>query len=111
MLRNYGVSVHFSSFHNDYPDAFQYVTKDDAHYITSQNHPPLLTPHKTRNASVATRKRGATSENAEGVQELKKKKEEKKSRRLSAGLLADYVRKQLRLIVILIFSLILICNG
>jgi hypothetical protein len=94
IFQNHGISVHFSSFHNDYPDAFTYVTKHDAHYITSENHPPLMTPHRTRNASVAARKRTReTARGNEDEQEGKNEKEEKKTKRLSAGLVADFAVK------------------
>ena len=66
---------YISVLYNDYPEEFGYVTKHDAHYITSENHPPLMSPQKTRNASVAATKR--TWEMARGNDDNQYDKNEK----------------------------------
>ena len=41
-MRDHGVSLHFSSFHNDYASAYEYVGKEDTELCTSPNHPPSM---------------------------------------------------------------------
>ena len=52
----YGISVHFSSRHDQYFDAWFYVTKHDREYTESDNHPDFKTCVPPRTAA-ATRKR------------------------------------------------------
>ena len=41
-LADMGIHVNFQSFHTSYKDAFQYVTKEDASYVKSDNHPTMI---------------------------------------------------------------------
>ena len=46
LLNNFGVSVHFSDDHDNYYQAYRYVTKSDREFVISDGHPNLqdITP-------------------------------------------------------------------
>ena len=41
LSKQHGISVHFSSQHENYYGAWSYVTKEDTDFIQSKNHPVL----------------------------------------------------------------------
>ena len=92
--RVHGVSIHFSSFHDDYPSAYGYLTKHDSDILHSENHPPLfaVTARRTRNATVARRKRKSARDNSESG-EAGPSNAIAKKKRLTAGMVADFVVK------------------
>lgn len=59
LLQDFGISVHFSAVHINYYSVWRYVTKEDASYIESVDHPDLSNEYgpKTAMASVARRRK------------------------------------------------------
>ena len=53
----HGIDVDFHEWHDNYYQAYTYVTKFDSHYVTSPNHPVLSNPPGTTQATGAKRAR------------------------------------------------------
>ena len=52
VIMEHGIVAHFQEFPTNYYDAYSYVTKEDADYITSKNHPMLANSPQTKKASA-----------------------------------------------------------
>ena len=72
MIKEHNVVLHFSDLHNDYSDAWHYVTKEDKNCIQSLNHPEIvrMTAPRTRRAT-AQRKAGGRI-NQKGKEKVKR---------------------------------------
>lgn len=55
---NHDIRVNFSSNHNTYYSAYQYVTKEDSHPFMSESHPDLSDPPRTERAVSIVKARG-----------------------------------------------------
>lgn len=88
LIKQLDISVHFSSSHDLYYSAWEYVTKQDGMYIQSEKHPDfeICTPPRT---TAATRKRKVDQKIApkEGIRGKKKQK------RLTCINVADIITK------------------
>ena len=51
ITEKHGIVVNFQSFHTNYYDAYQYVTKEDLDYQTSEGHPMMANSPQTKFAS------------------------------------------------------------
>ena len=71
LLNNYETSVHFSNEHDNYYQAYRYVTKSDTSVFHSENHPNLQNMGAPRTAQCvrATRMRRAAANNTDEVEE------------------------------------------
>ena len=52
VIREFGAVCHFQEFHSNYYDAFSYVKKEDADFVTSAGHPILTNSPQTKHASA-----------------------------------------------------------
>lgn len=58
LMEHNGIVLHFSDGHDDYWDAYDYVTKEDDQFITSNDHPEKpVRPSQTKKAIAAHRKK------------------------------------------------------
>ena len=59
LMREEGISVHFSDRHHNYLDAYRYVTKEDTDAFCSRSHPDLkdIASPTSKRGTVANRKR------------------------------------------------------
>ena len=88
LLRDHNISVHFSAQHADYYSAWRYVTKEDQHYIYSDDHPDLRNgPPRTSRASAARRNDNNGNEDNNGEEPPRKRV------RLTALQVSDIIRR------------------
>ena len=59
LLKNNGISVHFSAVHNDYYSAWKYATKEDKDALESDDHPDLTNTTKYPRTTEASKKRSS----------------------------------------------------
>ena len=65
--KEHNFRVNFEPWHTNYYDAYTYVTKQDrAHFVTSENHPPLETKPLTHNATKRVREAAASESKEAG---------------------------------------------
>ncbi len=72
LMNKHGISVHFSSSHDDYYTAYRYVTKEDKEALHSEDHPDLaaIGSPKTKACTKAVRRRSKTSGESSNANEL-----------------------------------------
>lgn len=68
----YDIQVHFSSNHNTYYTAFNYVTKEDKEFVTSPNHPVLTEPPSTERA-IQSHRKGAKKNKKESGKRIRRR--------------------------------------
>ena len=68
----YDIQVHFSSNHNTYYTAFNYVTKEDKEFVTSPNHPILTEPPSTERA-IQSHRKGAKKNKKESGKRIRRR--------------------------------------
>ena len=66
VIKTIGIVCNFQEFHTNYYDAFKYVTKEDANYSTSPNHPDLTNSPRTKSASRKRRSLAKGNEDMDG---------------------------------------------
>ena len=59
LLKNNGISVHFSAVHNDYYSAWKYAAKEDKDALESDDHPDLTNTTKSPRTTEASKKRSS----------------------------------------------------
>ena len=71
---NHGINVNFSDSHSNYFDAWEYCTKEDAHFIQSAEHPDLRAGFVPRtNTAINARRSTSSASNAGGQSQRKRR--------------------------------------
>lgn len=84
LLNTHGISVHFSDGHNNYYDAYKYVTKEDTEAFHSKDHPDLSSAKSPKTSKCTKRLRKTSKERLLSTCGSSKQLEPKtKNRRLS----------------------------
>lgn len=93
--RTHGVSLHFSSLHNDYATAFEYVAKEDEDVLKSPSHPPLCSfaSTKTRRALAAVRTETLKRQHEKNEQGASTSQVAKKKKRITVGMVSEFIIK------------------
>ena len=74
VVRESDIVCNFQEFHTNYYDAFRYVTKEDADYVTSAGHPDLSKAPRTMGASSQKRHNVTDKEGKFGERSVPTKK-------------------------------------
>ena len=72
IMDKYGIVLHFSDFHNDYSDAWHYVTKEDQNCIQSVNHPQIVRMTAPRTRRATAQRKSVAKGNKNGKEKVKR---------------------------------------
>lgn len=72
IMDQFGIVLHFSDFHNDYSDAWHYVTKEDQNCLQSVNHPEIVRKTAPRTRRATAQRKSVAKGNKNGKEKIKR---------------------------------------